>query len=369
MPGRRDFLQMMLALPLLGIPSLLRAETEFDQYRRAQQAGVRAIKDSWQDYRSAYLSAFRTWQRELARVWSQPEMSDKTRWVQYSADLKTRRLVDFSKNEVRLSFTGAEAMKLTDARIRAEFETLINTTVSDAWRQDPVLSVVEQGRGPVSQEPVSGLRQTDQDALLKNRWREQEETPKGEVVTIVIPLNAEAVSERAQQYLPLVRQYAARWQVDPVLVLAIMQTESAFNPMARSYVPAFGLMQIVPESAGRDASRRLWGQERLLSSAELFQPATNIELGCIYLHLLSQQYLSGVNDPQSRLYCVIAAYNTGAGNVARSFSGTTSVKDAAPRINRMTPMQVYSHLRSNLQHEEARNYLHKVTQAMTVYQA
>ena len=43
-------------------------------------------------------------------------------WVEYSDNLRTRRTVDFERNEVRLSFTGEEAARLSDARIRAEFE-------------------------------------------------------------------------------------------------------------------------------------------------------------------------------------------------------------------------------------------------------
>ena len=72
-------------------------------------------------------------------------------------------------------------------------------------------------------------------------------------------------------------------------------------------------------------------------------------------------------DDKSRQLCVIAAYNTGAGNVARAFSGTTSVKKALPIINRLSSKQVYAHLRSNLKYEEARNYIKKVTQTLPLY--
>jgi len=119
---------------------------------------------------------------------------------------------------------------------------------------------------------------------------------------------------------------------------------------------------------GRDATKKVYGKERLLTGAELFKPQTNIELGCAYLHILDRQYLSAITDPQSRLYCVIAAYNTGAGNVARAFSGNTSVKEAARRINAMSPKQVYAHLRTRLKYEETRNYVQKVTAALAQYQ-
>src|SRR5690554_6218531 len=126
---------------------------------------------------------------------------------------------------------------------------------------------------------------------------------------------------------------ATKWQVEPALVMAIMQTESAFNPMARSHIPAFGLMQIVPSSAGRDASKAVWGKDQLLSGQQLFNPHTNIELGCAYLNILDTRYLAAIKHPQSRLYCTICAYNTGAGNVARADRKSTRLNSSHVRIS------------------------------------
>lgn len=366
MNGRRRFLVAILSLPLWPLAARAGAESDFERYKRQQSEGFQSFQAQWQRYRSAYLAAWSDYSRRVGKVWSKPELSGRKTWVEYNPSLTTRRTLDFEHNEVRLSFTGADAAKLTAERIRAEFERVMTASVSSAWTQDPVLQAAEKNK-PQVQTTVSGLAPADWQALLSQQQRRSEKTGKGEVVTITIPLAPSALPQRSHEYLPLVQQYAGKWQVEPALVLAIMQTESAFNPMARSQIPAFGLMQIVPTTAGRDASRLVYGNERLLTGSQLCTPATNIEMGCAYLSLLNGRYLSAVKDPQSRLFCVIAAYNTGAGNVARAFSGNTSVSDAAVRINRMSPKQVYAHLRSNLKYEEARNYLYKVTQALQTY--
>lgn len=366
--------QLLKSLPITAVslsilPSLSQAETEFERYQRQQEAGVEKMKSEWKRYRKNYLDAFRNYKRKLGKVWAKPELSDKTRWVEYGKDLKTQRVVDFDKNEVRISFANTEDAKLSDQRIREEFEKIAHASIGKSYKKDPVLLQTTGEKSPRSDDTVTHIDPNDIQRLLAKAKKQQNKTRKGDVVTVTIPLKADALPKRARSYLPSVKQSSQKWKVPAPLVLAIMQTESAFNPMARSHIPAFGLMQIVPGSAGRDATKLAYGKERLLSGAELFQPHTNIELGCAYLNLLDTRYLKAVKDPKSRLYCVIAAYNTGAGNVARAFTGKTSVKSAARKINQMTSTQVYAHLRSNLKYEEARNYLYKVTKAMPDYQA
>lgn len=160
----------------------------------------------------------------------------------------------------------------------------------------------------------------------------------------------------------------AHRQLLPVsLVYAVMETESHFNPRARSAVPAFGLMQLVPRSGAMDSYRHVYGEKVLLGPDYLYEADQNVELGAGYLNLLNTRYLRAVTNDQSREYCIIAAYNTGAGNVAKSFTGKTNVRKAAPMINALTPQEVYDHLVANLPYEETRHYLHKVTTAKKKY--
>jgi len=180
-------------------------------------------------------------------------------------------------------------------------------------------------------------------------------------------LRVKKLPKRAREVMEDVQKNAKRHDIDVSLMFAIIETESAFNPMAKSPIPAYGLMQIVPSSAGIDASEKLFGKGRILSPSYLYTQDKNIEIGAAYLNILYFRYLKRVEDPLSRLYCVIAAYNTGAGNVSRAFIGSTKIGKAFPRINSMTPEQVYNHLIENLPYEETQNYLQKVRKRMPKY--
>ena len=192
---------------------------------------------------------------------------------------------------------------------------------------------------------------------------------KGKYIQVTVDLPDKAKTARVNQFLPAVKKYSKEFKVDIALVLAVIHTESAFNPLAQSHIPAFGLMQIVPNSAGIDVQKLIYQRNQAPTSSMLFKPDINIQHGCAYLHILNYRYLKSIKNKAAREHCCIAAYNTGAGNVARAFTGTTNVNSAAKIINRMSPDEVYLHLRKNLKYKEARDYVLRVNQHKTLYTA
>ena len=99
---------------------------------------------------------------------------------------------------------------------------------------------------------------------------------------------------------------AAREEISPWLIYAIMRQESGFRPDAIR-TQARGLLQLMEGTAGDMARRTGRGS---VSNRELFDPAINIELGAAYLG-----YLSGLFD--EHMAVAIPSYNAGQGNVNR----------------------------------------------------
>ena len=188
-----------------------------------------------------------------------------------------------------------------------------------------------------------------------------------DILKIELQLVEDHIPKRAAQFKELVKANSAKFTVDQPLIFAIMEQESAFNPAAKSHVPAYGLMQLVPTSGGRDAYRYVHKQDVIPSANFLYDPSNNVELGTAYLRLLMTTSFAKVKDARCRMLCAIAAYNTGAGNVSRALIGSTNVSKAIDKINSMTFDQLFSYLRSNLPHAETRDYIQKVTSKMEKY--
>jgi soluble lytic murein transglycosylase-like protein len=99
---------------------------------------------------------------------------------------------------------------------------------------------------------------------------------------------------------------AERFDVDPVMILAVIHVESRFDSRAVSSKGAMGLMQLVPGTARAVASQLEidWSDEE-----QLFDPELNILLGTRYLRSMLDRF----EDPDTAL----AAYNAGPTRVSR----------------------------------------------------
>lgn len=104
-----------------------------------------------------------------------------------------------------------------------------------------------------------------------------------------------------------IRKYAAKYDVDPLLVAAIIRVETNFQAGRESRKGAIGVMQLMPETA-------TWAMEQLKmnnrwSLDELKNTADpNIFIGTWYLKSLHKQF-------NENWIAAIAAYNAGPGNV------------------------------------------------------
>jgi soluble lytic murein transglycosylase-like protein len=113
-----------------------------------------------------------------------------------------------------------------------------------------------------------------------------------------------------------IEQAAARHNVDPNLVRAVVKVESNFNPNALSRKGAMGLMQLMPSTA------------RQLKVQNPFDPEQNVDAGVRHLKQLLESYGGDVR-------LTLAAYNAGAGAVARS-SGVPRYAETQNYVRRIT---------------------------------
>jgi membrane-bound lytic murein transglycosylase C len=169
------------------------------------------------------------------------------------------------------------------------------------------------------------------------------------------------------KYIQYVKAAGRQHNVSASLMMAIMETESSFNPLARSGSNALGLMQIKANTAGRDYFSIIKGYKHTPSSSYLYNPSNNIEVAAGYLRILGTRYLSGIKHPKKREYAIISSYNGGAGNLWRSLDKNGNKTKSLARINNMTVSEFYWFLTNRHIRGETRNYLKKVSAKQKKY--
>lgn len=355
-------------------------KAKFDTYKKSTE-------DEYNSYKKAQMKIFEDYKKELGVYWEDPELSTKKVWVAYTEDKKTKTNVDF-ENETIVVQTIASSQKEAKQKLQialakavtVDTQTLQNTDpleirlnsvkkpkdiIDSNVDAKPILSTVIFNNPPTKKVVVEYVNQnvTDNQISVKNSNKIKD----SKIYSIRVQMPKDAMLKRSKIYYSEVQKQANSQELPMSLVFAIMHSESSFNPRARSHIPAYGLMQIVPVSAGIDAYLHLYKEKRLVTSAYLYNSVNNITMGSAYLHILYYKYLKEIKNSDSRLYCTIAAYNTGTGNIAWAFTKDYNINKAVELINGMSPEVVYNKLIRNLKHDEAKNYLDKVSKRMSAY--
>lgn len=323
-------------------------------------------------------SQYENLEKQVAEVWGASEviLPSPTRFVKYTQNYKARSIVDFETGEVVIeSVSSVYPQRSLKDVIVGMVLAPASPSVDMFSAKDIILSDNPALYGQLLNKKGQAMRYSNRamdyaNELLANGIEERRTIINGRPVTIYrvhATLASDSVKKRAGKYETAVSRAAARYGLGERLIYSIVHTESSFNPFAVSPASAYGLMQVVPSSAGAEVYEFLHGKRGRPSREFLFDASNNIEYGAAYLHLLANRHFADVKDTGARELCVIAAYNGGPGAVQRTFGGSRQA--ALNRINSMTRQQVYRHLVKNLPSNETRRYVDKVLAALNSFSA
>lgn len=108
------------------------------------------------------------------------------------------------------------------------------------------------------------------------------------------------------KYKEQVLNYSSKYNVDPYLIFAIINTESKFDKEATSNKNAKGLMQVTQATAKE--VNEITNSTSIITEDNIYDENINIEIGCHYLASLIERY-------NGNYYLAVCAYNAGIGNV------------------------------------------------------
>ena len=351
--------------------------------------------------------------KAVEKKWDTYEESTSKSYVSYSKDLSSRTIVDFDKGEVTIELIVDEEDPKNDSydsnydldlrlfttklKLSSKFLSinprLLNVLMMLVFQEDedsnnddnvnssftkrlskllkekgddgePILKdqlVDASGKAVETVGNTLGIaKDLISDKTKKVRMHFAKDGKKRTIISIKIPLSDNHMEKRRERYKELIEIEARRFNIPTEIALAIAETESAFNPKAKSHVPAYGLMQLVPKTGARDAYQWIYKKDKFISGRYLYKPRNNVELGCAYRSMIRHHYFSAIRDDELAYICAIPAYNTGVGNVSKALINKTNIREASKKANKMNKDELYDKLYSDLSSKEAKNYLKKV---------
>ena len=351
--------------------------------------------------------------KAVEKKWDTYEESTSKSYVSYSKDLSSRTIVDFENGEVTIELIVDEEdpkndsydsnsdldLRLFTTKLKQSSKflsinpRLLNVLMMLVFQEDedsnnddsvnssftkrlskllkekgddgePILKdqlVDASGKAVETVGNTLGIaKDLISDKTKKVRMHFAKDGKKRTIISIKIPLSDNHMEKRRERYKELIEIEARRFNIPTEIALAIAETESAFNPKAKSHVPAYGLMQLVPKTGARDAYQWIYKKDKFISGRYLYKPRNNVELGCAYLSMIRHHYFSAIRDDELAYICAIPAYNTGVGNVSKALINKTNIREASKKANKMNKDELYDKLYSDLSSKEAKNYLKKV---------
>lgn len=293
-------------------------------------------------------------EQEVLQKWDVYLQTSKKVWVDYSDERDAVSQVDFENGKVVI-----EAVVPTTAPDPKEAAKaiIVKKSQETVQKQAPDGKPVMEGMLPPESEKA--IIEAKVEPVVEQKQVLGKDGIERVKVRVELALVPDHIKRRAERYARTVEDHAQKNGMEPALVMAVMHTESAFNPMARSPVPAFGLMQLVPRFAAKEAYMQIYGVEKVLPPEYLYDPRNNIELGTTYLARLEQVYFKEIQDAIKRRYLAICAYNWGPTSIRKKILNRVKIDGLkAEELFRMLQKRVPNETKDYLQRVEERRLLY-----------
>jgi len=326
---------------------------------------VLGIERQWDEIEDQQRRELQELKRRIDVLWGEAGVtSTKKNWVDYNENFSVRSNIDFKNGTLKIDSLVPFSVSNPYERAKQKIsDKMVNSFMAKGIEQDSILTnQLKTSKGLyVTNKNLKNYIQTDlfpkidkvptsitgKDGKTRLRFSAQLSLVPGHLRV------------RAEKYRNPVQVNAARFSLKPQLIMAVIHTESYFNPFARSPAGAYGLMQVIPRYAGREAYQFIYRQDRIITPAYLYQAVNNINLGSAYLHLLYNKHFSDIQGRDKRLYLTICGYNWGPTAIKRKII-------QRHQVSFMSSDKLYRLLRHRTP-QETSDYLKRVTERSHLY--
>ncbi len=294
--------------------------SEFEKYKLEQAKQEKDYYNFAQNFKAYQDEQFIKYEKYIEEMWGDFKESSPKTWVGYSEDLSGRTTVDFDSSKVVVEVVVDKDS--SEEEVKQKLQALTKKILEE---KDETGTTILEGQVASPNDANQAVKPSDAKEVVEQAKLIEREVNGKKVYAINLDLVSDSDKKRIAKYEDLISKFCKEAGVEPALALAIIKTESCFNPRAYNRSGnAYGMMQIVPKYAGRTMNRILYNKDKEPASKILFDPEKNLRMGINFLgHLKSKSWKKITNEINQR-YCVICSYNGGSGAIYIALAGKTS---------------------------------------------
>lgn len=341
----------MIMLLAAVFTAALTAQSSLSKIQERTGSVKSSIDQRSSSHETAIADKTKTLEAKIQRLWDRVERSTRFDYVSYSEDAKKMTKVAFED--------GVVTVAVIDSAKNENKQNML-TSIND--RIIEVKGDKDAGGDQYLKNQLSeGDMQRARDGAKRTTYQAEDGETKVKY-TATVPLKKDSMTERARIYYPYVKKFSQKHGIPLDLTLSIIEVESAFNPYSDNGI-AYGLMQLVPDSAS-DAAKTALGSKQYISIQQLKVPDLNINLGTALLNQFYtyKAYFEPFKGYQYKHELMgVAGYNCGAPRIRRWIDANRSLLNASDK-------DFYNTLSASLPYETKR-YIVKVPERRAKYQA
>ena len=356
-------------LVIILISSILIAQDDFEQFRQQEL-------HAFQNYIMQQDSLFIQYKDQVEKEWNEFIESTPSEWVTYSEDFKGRSQVDFEEGSVKVEAVvdkdDPQSEQKAKEIVREQLTKILEEKDSNS---KPVVAdqIEVKGIGEVNKKNIEEVVEKIVEKGTVSETSGKDSTKKTRI-TIVLDLVPDHIQVRINKYKPTIESLCDKYDIDPKVALAIIHTESFYNPNAYNrHGNAYGMMQIVPKYAGATMNYELNKQKSNPTPSYLYNPQKNLEMGIGYMRWLANNKWNEITNNDNLYYCIICSYNGGTGSVYKAMTGKMKgIKDPEwdnmiSSLNSMSKRDLFNKLKRDIPWEETRKYIQLVQDRIDKY--
>ena len=381
--NKYSFFVVIILITITGIFS----QESFEDFKKGQKNDYQTFKKNeikaFKSYHDEQNSKFIKYKEEIEKKWGEFKTSTPQEWVSYSPDFNGKAEVDFKSGKVKVeAVSEVESDKMDENKQKQKVQELVLKQLKtilkqkDSVNDEPILKNQVRASGQTEDISEDNIEKKASSIIKEGKF-EKSKNKEGKTrfkFKINLTMAPDHLQKRVKRYKPAIENLCRKNSIDPALALAVIHTESYFNPKAYNrHGNAYGMMQIVPKYAGRTMNYVLYKSNSKPTSKQLYNPKINLAMGIGYLRWLINNKWNKVQNKQNLYFAIICSYNGGPGSVYKAMTGKMKNignkrwKKMFDDLNKMDTNSLYNKLRRDIPWAETRKYIKLVKEKMDKY--